>query len=249
MNEDELIEKMAALEHEQWAHAVSPFLDFAFTDSDSLRWRRQRETSYSNLTENEKESDRKWANKAISRCRDYFAARLKEVEKENEELRASVLGECGLKSKAERERDALRQELKRFSDIKIAYELQVPDLQLAAERAERERDEARAECAAHLETIAGMEGRIEVLEAEIADLNAELKVKSHLLITTQQTRDNFYDELSNLKATPPPADLEKRLRDIFDGREWDWFFVTEKFRELIAACAEYVGRKPEGEEW
>ncbi len=59
-----LREKMAELEHEQWAHWTRYMLD-NLTDENIERWRRQIDTPYSVLTDKEKESDREWADKAL----------------------------------------------------------------------------------------------------------------------------------------------------------------------------------------
>jgi len=58
------IEKIAELEHKQWAHWTKYMLD-NLTPDNIKRWRNQIDTPYSNLTELEKDSDRKWARKAI----------------------------------------------------------------------------------------------------------------------------------------------------------------------------------------
>lgn len=60
----ELIERLAQLEHEQWAHWTRYMLD-NLTPENIERWRRQIETPYHQLTEKEKESDRKWAKKVL----------------------------------------------------------------------------------------------------------------------------------------------------------------------------------------
>ena len=84
---DEMVEKIADLEHEQWAHWTEYMLDqlgnamdLAFSEFrvdnpdhpvlnrayEKLdRWRRQIKTPYSELTEQEKDSDRKWARKVL----------------------------------------------------------------------------------------------------------------------------------------------------------------------------------------
>ena len=61
---DNLIEKLAALEHEQWAHWTRYMLD-NLTPENVQRWRRQIETPYKDLSEKEKESDRVWARKVM----------------------------------------------------------------------------------------------------------------------------------------------------------------------------------------
>jgi hypothetical protein len=57
------LEKLAALEHEQWAHWTRYMLD-NMTPENIARWRQQINTPYKNLTEQEKESDREWGRKA-----------------------------------------------------------------------------------------------------------------------------------------------------------------------------------------
>ena len=60
-----LVEEMAALEHEQWAHWTRYMLDNLTPDNIS-RWRRQIDTPYAELPEAEKRSDREWAHKGIA---------------------------------------------------------------------------------------------------------------------------------------------------------------------------------------
>lgn len=57
-------ERLAALEHEQWAHWTKYMLD-NLTPENIERWRRQIETPYEQLTEAEKDSDREWADKVF----------------------------------------------------------------------------------------------------------------------------------------------------------------------------------------
>lgn len=59
-----LREKLAELEHEQWAHWTKYMLE-NLTDENIERWKRQVETPYNELSEEEKMSDREWADKAI----------------------------------------------------------------------------------------------------------------------------------------------------------------------------------------
>lgn len=61
----ELIEKIAEREHEQWAHWTEYMLD-NLTEENIARWREQIKTSYSDLSEEEKESDRVWARIVVS---------------------------------------------------------------------------------------------------------------------------------------------------------------------------------------
>ena len=58
------MEKIAPLEHEQWAHWTKYMLD-NLTEENIARWRKQIETDYSDLSEEEKESDRVWARKLL----------------------------------------------------------------------------------------------------------------------------------------------------------------------------------------
>jgi hypothetical protein len=61
---DQLIEQLANLEHHQWAHWTRHMLD-NMTDENIARWRRQIDTPYSQLSEDEKNSDREWAIKSL----------------------------------------------------------------------------------------------------------------------------------------------------------------------------------------
>jgi len=61
---NKLIEKLAELEHEQWAHWTKYMLD-NLSDENIVRWKQQIETPYEELSEKEKESDRKWACKVL----------------------------------------------------------------------------------------------------------------------------------------------------------------------------------------
>ena len=60
----ELIEVLADIEHKQWAHWTRYMLD-NLTPENIARWKRQTATPYAELTELEKESDKKWARKVI----------------------------------------------------------------------------------------------------------------------------------------------------------------------------------------
>ena len=64
MNENLLREELADLEHQQWSHWTKYMLN-NLTSENIKRWERQIETSYNQLSEKEKESDRKWANKVL----------------------------------------------------------------------------------------------------------------------------------------------------------------------------------------
>jgi hypothetical protein len=58
------LEQLADLEHRQWAHWTKYMLD-NLTSENIERWKQQIEIPYSELSEKEKESDRRWARKAI----------------------------------------------------------------------------------------------------------------------------------------------------------------------------------------
>lgn len=60
----DLRERLAELEHRQWAHWLNYMKDNA-TDENIEEWVRKMRTSYSDLTEAEKESDRFWADKVL----------------------------------------------------------------------------------------------------------------------------------------------------------------------------------------
>ena len=59
-----LRERLAALEHEQWAHWTRYFLDHLTPENAEL-WRRQINTPYNELSESEKDSDRDWADQVL----------------------------------------------------------------------------------------------------------------------------------------------------------------------------------------
>ena len=60
----DILERLSAIEHEQWAHWTKHMLN-NLTEGNIERWKRQAETSYTDLSEGEKESDRKWAVKVM----------------------------------------------------------------------------------------------------------------------------------------------------------------------------------------
>lgn len=60
-----ILEELADLEHEQWAHWTRYMLD-NLTPENIERWKRQCNTPYSALSEKEKESDREWARKVLA---------------------------------------------------------------------------------------------------------------------------------------------------------------------------------------
>ena len=63
-----LRERLAALEHEQWAHWTRHLLDH-LTPENVERWRRQIDTPYDQLSEPEKDSDREWADRVLELVR------------------------------------------------------------------------------------------------------------------------------------------------------------------------------------
>jgi hypothetical protein len=62
---DELRERLAALEHEQWAYWTAYMLDH-LTEDNIARWRDQVARPYDQLTESEKDSDRRWADRVLA---------------------------------------------------------------------------------------------------------------------------------------------------------------------------------------
>jgi hypothetical protein len=59
-----LFEELAELEHEQWIEWTSYMLN-NLTKENIQRWKRQLEIKYSDLTEKERWSDRRWAEKVL----------------------------------------------------------------------------------------------------------------------------------------------------------------------------------------
>lgn len=61
----DLLEKVAEMEHKQWAHWINYQLENE--DSDEWeKWVEQAQTPYHLLTEKEKKSDREWARKVLA---------------------------------------------------------------------------------------------------------------------------------------------------------------------------------------
>ncbi len=67
-----LYEELAELEHEQWTHWTRYMLD-NLTIENIERWKRQIKTPYSELSEKEKESDRKCAEKSLKIFKKYLS--------------------------------------------------------------------------------------------------------------------------------------------------------------------------------
>ncbi|MDJ0707838.1 MAG: hypothetical protein QNJ46_31570 [Leptolyngbyaceae cyanobacterium MO_188.B28] len=61
----DLREQLADLEHQQWAHWTRYMLN-NLTPENIERWRRQIDTPYADLSEAEKASDRRWADKVLT---------------------------------------------------------------------------------------------------------------------------------------------------------------------------------------
>lgn len=67
--EDSLLEKLAELEHDRWSRWEKWRKRPEVTAEDEERWVRQRETPYAELSEKEKESDRKEARRTLELLR------------------------------------------------------------------------------------------------------------------------------------------------------------------------------------
>lgn len=63
-NKNKLLEKLAELEHEQWIEWTRYMLQ-NLTEENIVRWKKQIGCSYSNLPNDEKWSDRRWAKKVL----------------------------------------------------------------------------------------------------------------------------------------------------------------------------------------
>jgi hypothetical protein len=59
-----LLEQLAELEHQQWAHWTKYMLE-NLTPENIERWKKQIDTLYNKLQNHEKVSDREWALKAL----------------------------------------------------------------------------------------------------------------------------------------------------------------------------------------
>ncbi len=64
MKNKDLLEKLAKLEHLQWVEWTKYMLN-NLTDDNITRWKKQLETNYDNLPDDEKWSDRRWAKKVV----------------------------------------------------------------------------------------------------------------------------------------------------------------------------------------
>ena len=61
---EQLRERLAELEHLQWAHLTEHVLNNA-TEENILRWKHQMDTPYNELSEEDKNKDREWADKVL----------------------------------------------------------------------------------------------------------------------------------------------------------------------------------------
>lgn len=68
-----MLEELANLEHEQWAHWTRYML-YNLTPENIERWNRQCDTPYSELSEKERESDREWARRVMAIVAQYKIA-------------------------------------------------------------------------------------------------------------------------------------------------------------------------------
>lgn len=64
-----LRERLAALEHEQWAHWTRFFLA-NLTPENLVRWAKQCDMPYAELSEPEKDKDREWADRVLAALAD-----------------------------------------------------------------------------------------------------------------------------------------------------------------------------------
>ena len=71
---DELLERLAKLEHEQWAHWTKYFVG-NITRENLVKWDRQIDTPYEDLTEYEKDSDRAWALRVLDVVEQYHSSK------------------------------------------------------------------------------------------------------------------------------------------------------------------------------
>ena len=82
-----ILEKLAALEHEQWAHWTEYMVKSVpveFSNEDIKRWRRQIETPYEELSEYEKDADRIWASKVLVIIMEHYGLPIPKKDKEKE---------------------------------------------------------------------------------------------------------------------------------------------------------------------
>jgi len=78
LTEKSLLEKLAELEHKQWAHIINYLLEkglLHLARYESFRYKQLANTPYEKLSESQKESDRKWARKVLIILKDYMVPR------------------------------------------------------------------------------------------------------------------------------------------------------------------------------
>jgi len=66
---EEILEKLAELEHEQWSHIIKYLLEqgcITLTRYQSFNYKQLANTPYSKLSEGQKDSDREWARKVLA---------------------------------------------------------------------------------------------------------------------------------------------------------------------------------------
>lgn len=68
---NKILEELAALEHEQWAHWTKYTMG-NMTEFNRSRWEKQIETPYKELSTKEKDSDREWAKKVLEIVDKYY---------------------------------------------------------------------------------------------------------------------------------------------------------------------------------
>ena len=78
---EKMVEEVANLEHLQWRH-WGKYMLANMTPENSERWNRQIKTPYSQLSEKEKESDRKWARKVLAFLNDQKMVTMNDVRDE-----------------------------------------------------------------------------------------------------------------------------------------------------------------------
>ena len=81
MTKNSLREKLADLEHQQWRHWTG-YMILKWSVKNCRKWSKQILTPYSELTEKEKDSDRKWADKSLA----LFRKIIEKWEEENKEV-------------------------------------------------------------------------------------------------------------------------------------------------------------------
>ena len=92
MNDEQLIEQLADLEHERWSGWMKWMFD-NWTEENINRWKQQMITPYSELSEHSKESDRKEARntmKIVKPYMDQLETKIKHLRIEMEPFMAQI---------------------------------------------------------------------------------------------------------------------------------------------------------------